>query len=81
MAETRRLEYGIRLPDGTVQNIRDVPIGFERSRAESAQSEIRSTVDDAKNRFGVGDDYQPELIHRFVITTDWVTGEFDPEPE
>ena len=81
MAETRKLQYGIRLPDGTVHDINGVTPGREQSVAVSSRSMIRSMIADAKKMFGVTDDYQPELVHRFVITTDWVTGEFDPELE
>lgn len=81
MAETRKLQYGIRLPDGTVQDINDVAPGREQSVAHNSRGMIRAMIADAKNTFGVGDDYQPELVHRFIVTKDWVTGEFDPEPE
>lgn len=82
MAETRQLQYAIRMPDGTVKDINDAPPGRESLLANHTHAAIQGWISDAKKAYGVGDDYQPELVHRVVVThtPDWAVGEYLTEP-
>lgn len=82
MAETRQLQYAVRLPNGTIHSIINVGAGDEATAADDVFHSIQNWITDAKSEFGVSDDYQPELVHRVVVThtPDWAVGEYLTEP-
>lgn len=82
MAETRKLQYAVRLPNGTIHSEINVAFGDEATAADDVRHVIRNWITDAKSEYGVGDDYQPELVHRVVVThtPDWAVGEYLTEP-
>ncbi|MFC9874856.1 hypothetical protein [Nocardia salmonicida] len=76
-------QLAMRLPDGTVSNLRKVDPVRSDVEVSHLQNDIANTVVEARAKFGVGADYQPELVHRTITTTysDWVSGAPRTEPE